>query len=285
MATPSLLFSHALAPLLVGSMFADAAQIHHFSLVDSTNTVALRAAADGAPEGSVFVAEEQTSGRGRGDHGWHSEALTGIYCSVILRPQMPPGDVQFFSLAAGLAVHHAVHQVTGLQADLKWPNDLLLAAGPTEVTAPAKKFCGILAEMSSEMSRVRHVVVGFGMNVNNQVFPHAIAHRATSLRLATGQRWRRTLLAAAVLHQFEREYQQLLQNTPGSRAELIRRFEAHSTMAHGRRVRIVGTASAGLPANELTGITAGLDERGFLRLRTADGTQPVLAGSIEFLDD
>src|SRR5205085_5743129 len=105
------------------------------------------AAAAGAPEGSVYLAEEQTAGRGRGGHGWNSARSAGIYCSVILRPQVAPADVLMLSLATGLAVRDAVEQVTGLRADLRWPNDLLLGG---------KKFCGILIEMNAEATRVRH---------------------------------------------------------------------------------------------------------------------------------
>ena len=114
----------------------------------------MRAAAEGAPEGSVFLAEEQLAGRGRGAHSWHSARSEGIYCSVVLRPEMPPSDALIFSLAAGLAVRAAVAEIAPLLlADLKWPNDLLLGG---------KKFCGILTEMNAEATRVRHLVVGVG---------------------------------------------------------------------------------------------------------------------------
>src|SRR5260370_36557998 len=99
----------------------------------------MRSAAEGGPEGSVFLAEEQLAGRGRGAHTWHSARSTGIYCSVILRPVMPPSDALIFSLAAGLAVRAAVMEIAPqLRADLQWPNDLLLTR---------KKFCGMSPEM------------------------------------------------------------------------------------------------------------------------------------------
>ena len=90
-----------LAPSLKGTIFAGAKQIHHYYKIGSTNSEAMRSAADGAPEGSVFLAEEQLAGRGRGAHTWHSARSAGIYCSVILRPVMPPSDALIFSLAAG----------------------------------------------------------------------------------------------------------------------------------------------------------------------------------------
>src|ERR1700692_1644233 len=132
---PALLLPQVLDPLVRGTIFD--AQLHHFYKIGSTNTAAMAAAADdGAPEGSVFLAEEQTSGRGRGAHSWQSARSAGIYCSVILRPPLPPSDVLVLSLAAGLAVRAAIEQVAPpVDIDLKWPNDVLIAG---------KKVCGIL---------------------------------------------------------------------------------------------------------------------------------------------
>ncbi len=282
-----LLAPAALAPLLVGTVFADPAHIHHFSLISSTNTAALQAAAGGAPEGTIFIAEEQTAGRGRGDHSWHSEALAGIYMSVILRPKLEPSDALLISLAAGLAVRSAVKQVTGLSADLKWPNDVLLA-DPTQPSVK-KKFCGILAEMSSESTRVRYVVVGLGLNANHTKFPVELAHRATSLRLASGHTWPRVEIAAAILRALDVEYAALQAGTADTRHELIRRFEAHSSMVHERFIHVVDSDSNADadPAHQrspITGSTAGLDEHGFLLVRTKWGVRTVMSGSIEFRD-
>ena len=139
---------------------------------------AMESAAAGASEGSVFVAEEQTAGRGRGAHQWESAPSAGIYCSVVLRPVLPPSEALVISLAAGLAVHSAVQQIdSGVVPDLKWPNDLMIAG---------KKFCGILTEMNAEATRVRHIVVGIGINVNQTKFSgRTAAHRNLP---ATGQR-------------------------------------------------------------------------------------------------
>ena len=137
----------------------------------------MESASAGAPEGSVFVAEEQTAGRGRGAHQWDSAPSAGIYCSVVLRPLLPPSEALILSLAAGLAVHAAVQQVDSrVASDLKWPNDLLIEG---------KKFCGILTEMNAEVTRVRYVVVGIGINVNQASFRRAAADRNI---VAAGQR-------------------------------------------------------------------------------------------------
>ncbi|MBZ5681290.1 MAG: biotin--[acetyl-CoA-carboxylase] ligase [Acidobacteriia bacterium] len=260
---PDLLLPEILRPLLRGTIFET--QLHHFYKIGSTNTAAMAAAADGAPEGSVLLAEEQTAGRGRGAHTWHSARSTGIYCSVILRPELPPSDVLVLSLAAGLAVRAAIEQVDSrVQPDLKWPNDLLL---------DGKKVCGILTEMNSEATRVRYIVVGVGLNVNQASFPEEIAHEATSLRMASGTEWSRVELAAALLKSLDREYRELIA-VPESRASILRRFADRSSWVRGKAVRIDDNGS---PYN---GTTEGLDERGFLRLRTEQGVRTVLSGTV-----
>ena len=130
---------------------------------------------------------------------------------------------------------------------------------------------------------MRHVVVGVGVNVNHVGFPPELKRKATSLHLASGRVWPRAEIVLALLRALDSEYYNLRRNTAQSRQELLRRFEAHSSMVHGRSVRVVDAASsADAP---LTGMTAGLDDHGFLLLRTEEGVQPVLAGSIAFLDE
>jgi BirA family biotin operon repressor/biotin-[acetyl-CoA-carboxylase] ligase len=258
---PDLLLPEVLRPLLRGTIFD--AHIHHFYKIGSTNTSAMAAAADGAPEGTVFLAEEQTAGRGRGAHTWQSPRSTGIYCSVILRPALPPSDVLVLSLAAGLAVLAAIQQVDSRALpDLKWPNDLLIAG---------KKVCGILAEMNAEATRVRHIVVGIGINVNQASFPEDLP--ATSLRLVTGSEWSRVELAAALLKSLDREYRSLLEDA-NARESILRRFAENSSWVQGKNVRIEENSAS------FDGTTAGLDARGFLLVRTARGLQTVLSGTV-----
>src|SRR5262249_21167994 len=141
---PDLMLPDLVDPMIKGTIFSR--QIHHFFSIGSTNTAAMEAGAAGAPEGTVFLAEEQTVGRGRAAHSWHSEQGTGIYLSVLLRPPLPPSDVLLLSLAAALAVRSAVAEIQpAFVPDLKWPNDLLLGE---------KKVCGILTEMNAEPTRV-----------------------------------------------------------------------------------------------------------------------------------
>lgn len=262
-AVPDLLLPEMVAPLVRGTIFAK--QIHHYYKIGSTNTEAMQAAANGTPEGSVFVAEEQLAGRGRGANTWHSARSTGIYCSVILRPAMPPSDALLFSLAAGLAVQAAVVEVAPqLQPDLKWPNDLLLNG---------KKFCGILIEMNAEVTRVRHLVVGLGVNVNQSKFPSDLREIATSLRIETGTEWSRVELCAALLKSLDREYRALL-NEAGARDSILRRFEQGSSSVRRCSVRVEEN-------DALAGVTEGLDEHGFLQVRTPEGLKKILSGTVK----
>jgi len=268
-AVPDLLLPEMLSPSLRGTIFGTAKQIHHYYKIGSTNSEAMRAAGEGAPEGSVFLAEEQLSGRGRGTRSWHSARSSGIYCSVILRPALPPSDALIFSLAAGLAVRAAVAEVAPqLLADLKWPNDLLLGG---------KKFCGILTEMNAEATRVRHLVVGIGINVNQAKFPAELREIATSLRMETGTEWSRVELCSALLKSLDREYRGLSEGTNG-RSAIMGRFEESSSSARGKKVTVEENGG-------LTGVTEGLDERGFLRIRTAEGTKTVVSGTVRVIGD
>ena len=260
-AVPDLLLPDILRPLLRGTIFAT--NIHHFYKIGSTNTAAMAAAAEGSTEGSVFLAEEQTAGRGRGANTWQSPRSTGIYCSAVLRPKLPPSDVLVLSLAAGLAVQSAIQQVDSrVSADLKWPNDVLI---------DGKKVCGILTEMNAEATRVRYIVVGVGINVNQESFPKELA--ATSLRLATGSEWSRVEVAAALLKSLDREYRNLADNSD-ARRDILQRFAANSSWVRGKKVRIEENGSA------FEGTTEGLDERGFLLVRTPHGLQTVLSGTV-----
>jgi BirA family biotin operon repressor/biotin-[acetyl-CoA-carboxylase] ligase len=264
-AVPDLLLPEMVAPAAKGTIFAK--QIHHYYKIGSTNTEAMQSAAEGAPEGSVFLAEEQLAGRGRGANTWHSARSTGIYCSAILRPAMPPSDVLIFSLAAGLAVRAAVAEIAPqLEPDLKWPNDLLLGG---------RKFCGILTEMNSEATQVRHLVVGIGINVNQSKFPAELREIATSLRIETGTEWSRVELCGALLKSLDREYRALADDA-GARQSILRRFEASSSSVRGRKMSVEENPS-------LAGITEGLDGRGFLQVRTSEGLRTVLSGTVRLV--
>jgi BirA family biotin operon repressor/biotin-[acetyl-CoA-carboxylase] ligase len=261
-AVPDLLLPDMLAPFLKGTIFGQ--DIHHYYKIGSTNSEAMNSASAGAPEGSVFVAEEQTAGRGRGAHQWDSAPSAGIYCSVVLRPALPPSEALILSLAAGLAVHAAVQQVDSrVLPDLKWPNDLLIEG---------RKFCGILTEMNAEVTRVRYLVVGIGINVNQASFHGDLQQTATSLRLASGTEWSRVELCAALLKSLDREYRDLL-TKPGAHQSVLKRFQEQSSSSRGRQVGVEEDGG-------FEGVTEGLDPRGFLQVRTALGVRTVLSGTV-----
>lgn len=272
---PDLLLPEMIAPLVKGTIFAgdlgtrnQSRNIHHYYKIASTNSEAMSAAAAGAPEGDIFLAEEQLAGRGRGAHSWYSARSAGIYCSVILRPSIPPSDALMLSLAAGLAVRAAVAEVSQLVPDLKWPNDLLIGG---------KKFCGILAEMNAEATRVRYLVVGIGINVNQSKFPTELRDIATSLRMETATEWSRVELCAALLKSLDCEYRALLDGGAEVRRAILKRFEENSSSARGVRVRVEENG-------ELEGVTEGLDPRGFLQVRTAEGMRTVLSGTVRTVE-
>lgn len=263
-AVPDLLLPEILAPMVRSTIFAQ--HLHHYFKLGSTNTVAMQAASEGAPEGTVFLAEQQTAGRGRGGHAWHSAQSAGIYCSVILRPVLPPSEALIVSLATALAVQAAVEsRDPKLATDLKWPNDLL---------AGSKKFCGILTEMNAEATRVRYVVIGIGINVNHAAFPAELQPTATSLRLATGREWPRVELCAALLKSLDREYRALLEK-PDARDSVLKRFQERSSSVHDRPVFVEGEQGG------FEGTTYGLDARGFLQVRTMHGLRVVLSGTVQ----
>ena len=268
------LLPEVIGPLVRNTIFSG--HIRHFLTTDSTNLLASREAAlaethlEPASEGEVFLAEEQTAGRGRGNNKWHSEG-GGIYCSVILRPQITPSDALWLSLIAAVAVQDAVREVTGHATDIRWPNDLLIKD---------KKFSGILTELSTEAGRVRHAIVGIGINVNQQEFPDDLRHLATSLQLETGREWSRVELTAALLKSLDREYRGLLRavNGPVGNAALrfepiLKRVEARSSYAYGKEVQVDEDGG-------YSGVTDGLDAQGFLRVRTKYGVRMVISGSV-----
>ncbi len=258
---PDLLLPEIVRPLVRGTIFQKS--LHHFYKIGSTNTAAMAAAAEGAAEGTVFLAEEQTAGRGRGANVWQSPRSTGIYCSAIVRPPVPPSEILAFSLATGLAVQSAIRQIDArVKADLKWPNDLLV---------DGKKVCGILTEMNAEATRVRYIVVGVGINVSQASFPRELP--ATSLRLVTGSEWSRVELTGALLKSLDREYHALMKD-PGAHDAILQRFAQESSWVSGKKVRIEENGAA------FEGTTEGLDARGFLQVRTPHGLQIVLSGTV-----
>lgn len=241
-------------------------RLHYFPAIGSTNTHAMQQADAGAPDGSVYFADEQTGGRGRGAHAWESPPASGLYVSILLRPRIAPADILWLSLAAGLAAQKAIREVTSLEADLRWPNDLLFGR---------RKFCGILTELNAEVTRVRHAVVGIGINVHQAQFPEELRAVATSLHIETGREWPRQDLLLALLQSLDCEVGALANSAdPHLFARSMReRLEAGSSWVRGKRVRVD-------EGDGFAGTTEGLDARGFLLVRTAAGLRTVYSGGV-----
>jgi BirA family transcriptional regulator, biotin operon repressor / biotin---[acetyl-CoA-carboxylase] ligase len=238
-------------------------KIAHYFRIDSTNTAALRMASAGARHGTVVLAEEQTAGRGRFGRTWYSEKSSGIYVSIILRPPLAPSAAPVLTLMAGVAAQAAIERVTGLVADIRWPNDLLLNG---------KKLCGILTEMKAEVDRLHAVVIGIGINVNHRGIPDELRPIATSLRLEGGKVYSRTQILVALLREIEQNYELLLRE--GNQA-ITERWMAVSSYAQGKRIRVL-TGNG-----EFQAVTAGLEANGALRIRHDDGREePLVAGEI-----
>jgi BirA family transcriptional regulator, biotin operon repressor / biotin---[acetyl-CoA-carboxylase] ligase len=218
-------------------------RILRFDSVDSTQRVAA-----GEPLGTVVVADEQTAGQGRHGHSWHSEAGSGIYCSLVLQPS------PVLTLALGIATADAIAQATGIRCDLRWPNDLML---------DNRKAAGILVQLVDGQA-----IAGIGINVNQTAFPEDLRREAISLRQHAGRAFAREDLLFALFPAIE---SLIAEDTE----TVLRLFTHASSYVAGRRVTV------DQPGGALTGTTAGLDPSGFLIVRQDDGTDTlILAGGV-----
>lgn len=254
---------------IVGTEFSG--RVMHFPTVGSTNSLALDAAQVGSRNG-VWVADEQTAGRGRSGHAWHSMAGDGLYVSVLITPSLPIRLALLISLATGLAAKRAISEVTDLDADIRWPNDLLLKR---------KKCGGILVETAvappntpNSEAILRYAVIGVGINLNQKIFPDDIAQIATSLQIESNTLVSREAMLIALLRALDEELGMLSTEHEG---RLLQRFTDTSTWVRGKRVRVEESGG-------YTGVTAGLDANGFLLVDSDDGIRrTVLSGGVREL--
>ena len=238
--------------------------IHHFDSTDSTQRHAMALAREGAPEGTVVIAERQTHGRGRLGRSFFSPQGVSLYASMILRPEIPPGLAPQITLVAGLAVAEAVERHARLRPALKWPNDVLL---------DGRKVAGILTEMESEADRVLFVVCGPGVNLNvpRAAFPPELRRIATSILATTGRAVDRVAFATDLFEAFERLYDEFLSRGFGA---LRARWQALSVLT-GRHVTVEG---AGAP---IEGEVVGIEDDGALTLESRGGKRiRVIAGDV-----
>ena len=238
--------------------------LYHFFKIDSTNAFAARLLTHGhkIADGTVVISESQSAGRGRLGRSWHSEPESGLYFSMVLRPKVPPSLAPLFTFAAAIAMHNAVELQTGLEVDIKWPNDLLIGG---------LKVSGILAELQAEVDMVRTLIIGVGLNVNNRRMPDDIAHRATSLRIASEHDQSRLEIFAEFLEQFESLYREFERSGPSISIE---QWTQHSSFATGRKLEIHDGVRV------LSGITRGLNPLGALRLERNGKIEDVYSGDV-----
>jgi BirA family biotin operon repressor/biotin-[acetyl-CoA-carboxylase] ligase len=242
-------------------------QLHYYQDLDSTNRMAQELARQGATEGTVVVAERQLSGRGRQGRAWHSPAGVGLYCSLILRPVLPPNRVQLLTLAVAVAVSRAISAQTLLSPKIKWPNDILIRE---------KKVAGILTEAEAAAERIAHVVLGVGINVNHTAaeLGPGLEGLATSLRLEEGHSVTRSGLAVQLFVEFEAWYERLKGRDSSAVLEEWRRHAA----TLGRRVRVL------LGRTTVEGTALDVTNEGALVVEGNDGSRTMVhAGDVEHL--
>lgn len=237
--------------------------IQHFPSVDSTNDRAIALAAAGAADGTVVSADAQTSGRGRRGRTWHSPE-GGLYLSYIVREAGDLPRPALLTLAAGVATARAVRDATGLDARLKWPNDLV-------TDEPARKIAGVLAEASGAGSRLEVAIIGIGINVSAATFPADLSTRASSIANELGRDVDRDALQRALMAGLDREVARL---RAGGHAAMLAEWAAGSPSARGRDV----AWREGDDARR--GVTAGVDEDGALLVRTGSGLHRLVAGEV-----
>jgi BirA family transcriptional regulator, biotin operon repressor / biotin---[acetyl-CoA-carboxylase] ligase len=236
--------------------------IQVFEQTTSTNDVAEKLARDGVTEGAVVFAESQTKGRGRLGRAWSSPTRKGLWFSVLLRPNLHPQETTQFTVISATALRRAIKNVTGLAAEIKWPNDILFKG---------KKAAGILTEMSAEMDRVRHVILGIGVDVNQEEFPAELQKTATSLKIAAGRTISRAELAVEILRELDFDYARIC---AGQFAEIADEWEA-ACVTIGKNVTVhVGDRN-------FRGRAESLDEDGALLIRTEHGhLERVIGGDV-----
>ena len=238
-------------------------QVCFYESIDSTNNEARRLAENGAAEGTLILAEEQNKGKGRRGRSWMTKPGSAIAMSMILRPDIEPACASMLTLVAGLAIAGACRNFCGIEAKIKWPNDIV---------ANGKKICGILTEMSSEIDCINYLVIGAGINTYVKDFPQELSGRAVSLHELMGKRPDRSGLIAECMKLFEQYYECFLKTQDMS--GLLDEYNK-LLVGTGGAVRVLE------PGGEYNGISEGINERGELLVRRDDGTvTEVYAGEV-----
>lgn len=225
----------------------------YFPETDSTNIRAKQAAGQGAPQGTLFVADRQYAGKGRRGRSWDSPEGTEIFMSLLLRPKFSPDKAPMLTILMALAAAQAVREKTTLEVQIKWPNDLVIGG---------KKICGILTEMGAEIDYIDHVVIGVGINANRRQFPEELKEKATSLFLERGIPVRRAELVAEILSQFEKLY---IQFEREQNLRFVQQSYNEQSVNCGRKVTVLE------PGRNWDGTAVGINEAGELLVENESG--------------
>ncbi|MBA4686651.1 MAG: biotin--[acetyl-CoA-carboxylase] ligase [Candidatus Galacturonibacter soehngenii] len=238
-------------------------ELYFYEEIDSTNTKAKQLAETGATSGTLVVSNMQTAGKGRRGRQWESPSETGIFMTLILKPDMNPSKASMLTLVMALAVVKACNEVTKSTCYIKWPNDIVLNK---------KKICGILTEMSAEMDYINHIVIGIGINANVDSFPEELKDKATSLKIENGKEVKRAMLINRIMVHFEHEYEIFMHNE-SMKAQIDEYNEF--LINKDKEVTIIE------PSNQYQGIALGIDEIGKLLVKKEDGKiEAVYAGEV-----
>lgn len=237
-------------------------EIHYFDSIDSTNTKAKELAEEGHPAGTLVVADQQVSGKGRRGRVWESPHGTGIFMTLLLKPDINPNNASMLTLVAAMATAGAISRVTGENAQIKWPNDIVI---------DGKKICGILTEMSAQFDYINHIVIGIGINVHNEEFPEEIRETAGSLLLSCGKRFHRADLIEAFLEEFEKYYAVYLETE-----DMEGLYKEYNLMLvnMGRQVKVLD------PKEPFEGKAMGITKKGELIVDTWESRKLVSSGEV-----
>lgn len=237
--------------------------VSFYETINSTNLRAKLDADNGAPEGALVVADMQTAGRGRRGRAWSSPAGLNVYFTLILKPRYVPDKASMVTLVMALAVAEGIRETCGVEAGIKWPNDIVVNG---------KKVCGILTEMSVEKDFIHHVVIGVGINVGLQEFAPELADTATSLQAECGRKVPKAALVANIMKAFEKYYESFREKT-----DLSDLVDSYNKMLvnRGKTVRVLD------PKGEYSGVAEEINELGELLVELPDGhVENVYAGEV-----
>ena len=261
MAAPDLMTEAEIKSLMHTEWVAK--EVLYFDTIDSTNTKAQELAEKGYPSGTLVVADKQESGKGRRGRSWVSPSGTGIFMTLMIKPDINPNNASMLTLVAALAVAKAITSVTGEKALIKWPNDIVING---------KKVCGILTEMNAQFDYINHIVVGIGINVHNESFPEEISQMASSLMIeAGGKRFHRAQIIAETMSYFEQYYDTFLKTQDLS--ALVREYDER-LVNRNKSVRVLD------PKEPFDGKAMGITPKGELIVDTWESRKLVSSGEV-----